>query len=798
MSGPPVALHLQAWAERFRRPEALLDRAKALADAATPGSADEAWAELHATLGLRAAGRRDEADAALARAAKGFARHGIAAGSRLCDALRALPLVAAGQGGQAVRQIGEIDPAEFDAAGTGLPPVLMAYAAQFVYWARAMALGADGRWDDALRDRYASVQQARATGDDAAIAHALADLAAVQADLCNAQGSLALATEAQSHGERAGRSLGWAMAVYNRLAALLALERDADAAQLARELLPGLDELNPRNRESACLLLGRALLHGGDAAAARALLLRSRRERIVGHLAQAALLEAELLLQGGDAAAALNVIEAVLAGDRPGPQASGPDLLMLLHRHASAASERLGRIDAALHHARAERDRLAEVLSRGAQARRLALEIEHRLDQERLQREQAQQRQRDAEAERERLDGLNRALAEASQAKTRFLAAASHDLRQPVQALAMNMAALQGEPLSPAQARLVGRMAQSLDALGRMFDGLLDISRLDAGIVPAHPEPLALRPLLQRLVDEHQARAAAAGLVLRLRLPRHAVAPMTRSDASLLERCLRNLLDNALKYTPHGGVLLALRALGPAGEGAGDRRWRIDVIDTGIGMAPEVQSRVFEEFYQADNPERDRARGLGLGGSIVLRIGQLLGHPLQLRSRPGRGTRVSIELPALDEPASTGPAARPVESAGSVAAASPAGGLCVLVVDDDADVRDSLVAVLERWGHVALAGADPTEVMRRWQRAGCPPAQALVCDLRLRGAHDGVAAVGELRQTFGATLPALVVTGDTAPDRLQRLRASGLPWLSKPVMPMRLRSWLAGIAAASA
>jgi signal transduction histidine kinase/CheY-like chemotaxis protein len=459
---------------------------------------------------------------------------------------------------------------------------------------------------------------------------------------------------------------------------------------------------------------------------------------------------------------------------------------MLLHRAAAQACELLDDPASALRHARAEQRLLSQVLGQGAQARRLALEITHRLAQERAQREQAQQRERAAEDARQRLDALNRALAEANQAKTRFLAAASHDLRQPVQALAMNMAALQAEALSTGQGLLVDRMAQSLDALGRMFDVLLDISRLDAGIVPVHAEPLALRPLLHRLVEEHRPAAEAKGLTLRLRLPADAPALMSHSDPVLLERCLRNLLDNALKYTPQGGVLLAVRALRALhGQPPG---WRVEIVDTGIGMTPEVRARVFEEFYQADNPERDRSRGLGLGGAIVLRLARLLGHELALRSRPGRGTRVSLLLPSRPEPvgarrASAGPSEMPA--------------LCLAVVDDDAEVRDSLVAVLERWGHRALSGVDAEAVLRQWQGAGRPPVHGVLSDLRLRGQLDGRTVVATLRQVLGQPrLPALILTGDVAPERLQGLRDSGLPWLPKPVMPMRLRSWLAGVGAA--
>lgn len=854
---------LLAWGARFRRPETLLDHAQAVAARAPVGSSPSAWGALLAAMGLRAQGRSDDAGRALELARLAFQRRAEPLGGLVCLALDRLPLVAAGRGAEADAGLADIDPAWFEAPvpplaavapGVAGPdacavvPALRAYAGQFVFWARAMARNAAGQWDEALRDRYNSLHFARATGDPAAIAHALADLSSMQADLCNPEDALALATEAQAQAERAqaedrapcrsaldegtqrhpasqagdtasaldtrphplapAPTLGWSMAAFNRLAAHLSLEQFDAAAALGRRLRPVIDTLGPRNRESACLHIGRALLQDGDLDGAEAMLERSERERVVGHLTPWTLLRVELHVARREGAAARQLCETFLAeiatqpppaanpvGAAPPRHASGPHDLMLLHRAAAQACELLGDMASALRHARAEQRLLTQVLGQGAQARRLALEITHRLAQERAQREQAQQRERAAEEARQRLDALNRALAEANQAKTRFLAAASHDLRQPVQALAMNMAALQAEPLSTGQGLLVGRMAQSLDALGRMFDVLLDISRLDAGIVPVHAEPLALRPLLHRLLEEHRPAAEAKGLSLRLRLPAEAPALMSHSDPVLLERCLRNLLDNALKYTRHGGVLLAVRAVGSAvaagmegalhGQPSG---WRVEIVDTGIGMTPEVQARVFEEFYQADNPERDRSRGLGLGGAIVLRLARLLGHGLSLRSRPGRGTRVSLQLPSRPEPVD-------VRSASVRPSDMPA--LCLAVVDDDTEVRDSLVAVLERWGHRALSGVDAEAVLRQWQGAGRPLVHGVLSDLRLRGQLDGRAVVATLRQVLEQPLlPALILTGDVAPERLQGLRDSGLPWLPKPVMPMRLRSWLAGVGAA--
>jgi len=261
-----------------------------------------------------------------------------------------------------------------------------------------------------------------------------------------------------------------------------------------------------------------------------------------------------------------------------------------------------------------------------------------------------------------------------------------------------------------------------------------------------------------------------------LHLPTRAARATTTSDPVLLERCLRNLLDNALKYTTRGGVLLALRPC--------QGQWLVQVFDTGIGMAPEVLERACEEFFQADNPERDRSRGLGLGLAIVQRMLRLMNHGLQLASRPGRGSTATLRLVA------TAPgAAVPVSTAGA-AGSSPG---WVAVIDDDVAVRDGLAALLQRWGHGVLQGADAASLLSAWRAAGQPPLQGLITDLRLARHRNGLDAVAEVRGALGLELPALVITGDIAPERLQQLRASGLPWLPKPVMPMRLRGWLAAL-----
>ena len=231
---------------------------------------------------------------------------------------------------------------------------------------------------------------------------------------------------------------------------------------------------------------------------------------------------------------------------------------------------------------------------------------------------------------------------------------------------------------------------------------------------------------------------------------------------------------------------MKLRALPTPGAG-----WRIEVRDTGPGIAPELQAQVFEEFFQVGNEERDRTQGMGLGLSIVRRMAALLGHPLGLRCTPGRGCCFHVQVPRvkLGEP---GPRHRLVDGAPDRAPVLIA--LVLIVPDDDAPVRHSLAALLSRWGHRVLEGGDAAEALQAWRHAGQPRIDAAVVDMRLRAGRTGVEAIAQLRESLGAELAALVVTGDIAPQRLAQLNDAGQTWLPKPLMPARLRSWLRALA----
>ena len=363
----------------------------------------------------------------------------------------------------------------------------------------------------------------------------------------------------------------------------------------------------------------------------------------------------------------------------------------------------------------------------------------------------------------------------ASESKTRFFAAASHDLRQPLQALSINVYALALLARREGQPRIV-KLAESIESALRqstsLLDGLLDVSRLDAGAVQADWRDIELGQLLDSLAAEFRPLAMQQGLTLEVVRP--ATPLVVRSDADLLRRVLINLIGNALKFTRQGGVQLL------AAPTAANRHL-LAVVDTGIGISLNDQQQVFDEFFQADNPARDRNQGLGLGLAIVRRIAALLDIGLQLHSRPGQGTRIELRLPCGDLASADAPqpGAEPeVAVAVAVAVADwPALGLRVLVIDDEPEIRKSMQGLLEQLGCEAACAEDQASALALLKDGWRP--DVLLVDHRLR-VGDGLSAVRALREQLGP-LACLLITGDTAPQQLARLAGSGLRVLHKPV-----------------
>ena len=368
------------------------------------------------------------------------------------------------------------------------------------------------------------------------------------------------------------------------------------------------------------------------------------------------------------------------------------------------------------------------------------------------------------------LEAARFAAEQANAAKTRFLAAASHDLRQPIHALGLLFATLADRVRDEKAAPVLKQIDGAVDAIDSMLNSLLDISKLDAGVVRPDVVPVDLGTLLERVSDEHQPIVRLTGNRLRVR----AASAVVLTDAAMLQRILANLVSNALRYTVNGRVLVGARRRGDS--------IRVEVYDNGPGIPSHALEDIFLEFHQLGNPERDRRKGLGLGLAIVKRLADLLGHRIEVRSTVGRGSRFSLTLPLSAAPrrAAIRPAAAPAVGADLQARR-------VLVLDDDASVLDAMRSLLEGWGCEVVTTATPEEAEAGLASDAEPP-DMLIVDYRLRRHASGIETIGRLHQLAGRRIPALVITGDTAPDRLREAQESGYPLLHKPVKPAQLRA----------
>jgi two-component system, sensor histidine kinase len=367
----------------------------------------------------------------------------------------------------------------------------------------------------------------------------------------------------------------------------------------------------------------------------------------------------------------------------------------------------------------------------------------------------------------------------ANRAKTQFFAAASHDLRQPLHAMGLFAQALRERTRDSEVAPLVNSINQSVDALEGLFTELLDVTRIDSGAVQAQPRDFALSDILRGVRLHFEPDAFEKGLALRIRGTRH----NAHADPLLVERIVRNLVANAIRYTEDGTVLVGCRRRG--------QRLLLQVWDTGVGIAPEQQQRVFEEFYQvngsSDAPPGQR-KGLGLGLAIVKRLADLMGAPLTLRSWPGRGTVFTLELPVARAPL---PAAAPRTGAPSPALTLE--GRRLVVVEDDPAVLAGLEALLVGWG-ASLRAFNSVAACVAWtqQCAAAEPAPDLVVvDYRLEDGHDGTEALQALRGRFGAWLPAIMISGSTMSNVAAHAQQHDFHLLVKPVLPNKLRAMIA-------
>lgn len=359
---------------------------------------------------------------------------------------------------------------------------------------------------------------------------------------------------------------------------------------------------------------------------------------------------------------------------------------------------------------------------------------------------------------------------QANNAKSRFLASASHDLRQPVHALGMFVSALERLSMTPEMRETVAHIEESTQAMEKLLNSMLDISRLDAGVVEPRLQVFPINAMIERICGEWLADAAAKGLTLRIcRSSAH-----VESDPLLLERIIRNLVSNAVRYTHDGKVLVGCRRVGGM--------LQVEVWDTGQGISSTEHERIFEEFYQVGNQERDRSQGLGLGLSIVRRLSDLLGHPVTFESTPNEGTVFRVQVPSATPSPPT-----PERASVANAVANSLRDLTVAIVDDDPQVLEGMRSMLLGWEAEVVAAASGEELLERI-RASDRSLSIILCDYRLRAGEDGTEVIRRVHEWLGYRTPAILITGDTASDRVRLAHDSGFHVLYKPIAPGKLRA----------
>ncbi|MFN5759505.1 MAG: chemotaxis protein CheB [Sphingomonadaceae bacterium] len=351
-------------------------------------------------------------------------------------------------------------------------------------------------------------------------------------------------------------------------------------------------------------------------------------------------------------------------------------------------------------------------------------------------------------------------------AKSRFLASASHDLRQPLQSLRLIQELLAMTVADEKSIRLVERLDATLATMGEMLDVLLDINQIEAGIIAPKPERFPINMILTRLSEECQIAAQARDVTLHF-------VPSTKwveSDPHLLEQMVRNILSNAIKYTAHGKILIGCRPRGGL--------VRIEIWDTGLGIAEDQLEAIFEEFHQVNNSARERSQGLGLGLSIVQRLAQLLNHPVQVRSSLGKGSIFSIDVPAT--PHVTPQVARPKRSEKAAALRQLAPGHKVLLIEDDPDVLALLDQLLTRKGSIVRTAIDARSAEQLVGTEGFRP-DIIIADHNLPGEVTGLDSVSALRTLIGQDVPSIILTGDITAATLSDIASQKCVHLNKPV-----------------
>ncbi|MEP4485996.1 ATP-binding response regulator [Marinobacter alexandrii] len=369
---------------------------------------------------------------------------------------------------------------------------------------------------------------------------------------------------------------------------------------------------------------------------------------------------------------------------------------------------------------------------------------------------------------------------QANSAKSRFLAAASHDLRQPLYALTLFVSALEEQVTSPDERKITQQIKRSANSLQSLFEALLDISKLDAGTVDIRKSDFRLKDMLARLADEFDPQAAQKGITIHWTQEPLAV----NSEPALLEQILRNFIANAIRYTATGEINVTCE---PYADSI-----KISVSDTGIGIPDEDQVAIFEEFYQLGNPERDRQKGLGLGLSIVQRAAELLDHRIEVDSQLSQGSTFSVTVDTATQ-SDLASAEESLHTSNVALASQP----LIVVIDDEKNIREGMQQLLAAWGCEVVVSATAEGTLEKLSIYQRKP-DGIISDYRLRDSHTGLDAIKAINGVYGSAIPALIVTGDTEKQLLIDLKASGHQVLYKPVPPAKLRAFLRSLPDSSA
>ena len=360
---------------------------------------------------------------------------------------------------------------------------------------------------------------------------------------------------------------------------------------------------------------------------------------------------------------------------------------------------------------------------------------------------------------------------QANIAKSKFLAAASHDLRQPLHALSLFTAVLDESIQYPKVRKVVEQISASVNALQNLFNALLDISRLEAGVMIVEKADFRLQALFDKLANDFNPQAEENGLQL-IWSP----CPYTvYSDPALLEQILNNYISNAIRYTQNGSINIFCELR--------NDQISIQVKDTGVGINTEDQQVIFTEFHQLNNPERDRSKGLGLGLAIVDRLAGLLNHSIHVESSSGIGSTFSILVEQ-----SQAEIVNPSSVENSQLKPDEISNTTIVVIDDDISVREGTQSLLQTWGYSVVVAADIEDASKALKTQNITPS-GIIADYRLRNDRTGIEAIQKLHEDYGSQIPALIVTGDIAAERLREVNSSGYQLLHKPVPALKLRAF---------